>query len=53
MLPNPKRAQRRRLFIPWSGGVSLGLAFGVGITVGVVVRTLKPENVLTPTWSMQ
>ncbi|HNN95702.1 MAG TPA: caspase family protein [Pseudomonadota bacterium] len=52
VLPNPKRAQRRRL-LAWSGGVSLGLALGVGITVGVVVRTLKPENVLTPTWSMQ
>ena len=51
ILPNPKRAVRRRL-LWWSGGVSLGLALGVGLTVGVVVQANRPANILTPMWSM-
>lgn len=52
ILPNPKRAVRRRL-LWWAGGVSLGLALGVGLTVGVAVQANRPANILTPMWSTQ
>ena len=50
ILPNPKRAVRRRL-LWWAGGVSLGLALGVGVTVGAVVQAGRPANIVMPTWS--
>ncbi len=50
ILPNPKRAVRRRL-LWWAGGVSLGLALGVGVTVGAVVQASRPANIVMPTWS--
>lgn len=50
ILPNPKRAVRRRL-LWWAGGVSLGLALGVGITVGATVQSSQPSNILMPMWS--
>jgi hypothetical protein len=49
VLPNPKRALRRRI-LWWGGGVAMGVAVGVGITVGVLVQALQPANILTPMW---
>lgn len=47
VLPNPKQAVRRRLL--WgAGGVSLGLAAGIGLAVGLSLTLTNNQNILEP-----